>query len=82
MNMKIEMEQSSVLSSGLIKNNFKIVGEIMRKNKIHSSTKDTCEITKDVNGYYTGCGMRVAFNKFFRFCPYCGKPIVKLFLMH
>lgn len=41
-----------------------------------------CEVTKDKHGYYTSCGMRVAFNKFFRYCPYCGRPIVKLFLMH
>lgn len=52
------------------------------KKKPSFKPKETCEITKDKNGYYTGCGMRVAFNKYFRFCPYCGKAIVKLFLMH
>ena len=38
-----------------------------------------CEYTKNRHGIMTSCGMRVPYNKYFRYCPYCGKPIAKLF---
>ena len=30
------------------------------------------------NGYITGCGYRVAYNRHMHFCPYCGKRISNL----
>lgn len=41
--------------------------------------KRLCEYTKDAHGYYSECGYRAAFNKFWHFCPYCGKPICRFF---
>ena len=37
-----------------------------------------CEYTKNKHGFISGCGMRAAYNKHWRYCPYCGKPIAKL----
>lgn len=49
----------------------------MRKPK--ASSKQCCEYSKNKYGYVTGCGLRTVYNKYWRFCPYCGKSIVILF---
>lgn len=41
--------------------------------------KISCEYTKDKFGFYSECGYRAAYNKHWHYCPYCGKPITKLF---
>lgn len=52
------------------------------KHSNQFSPRLVCEYTKNKNGVYTSCGFRVAYNKFYKYCPYCGRPIVKLFLIH
>lgn len=49
------------------------------KRKIQCMPKRACEYRKDKYGYYSECGYRAAFNKFWHFCPYCGKPICRFF---
>ena len=52
----------------------------MAKNKDDYQPKRMCEYRADKNGVYTECGYRVAFNKFMKYCPYCGKPICRFFM--
>ena len=35
-----------------------------------------CKYWKRKDGYVSGCGCRVAYNKFWHICPICGKVIV------
>lgn len=34
-----------------------------------------CVYTNGKDGYISGCGFRAAYNKFWKVCPYCTKPI-------
>ena len=49
---------------------FKIGVPKKQKNSIK------CEYFKTKHGYISGCGYIAAYNKFWRYCPYCGKPII------
>ena len=44
----------------------------------HKKTKSNvgCEYFKTKHGYTSGCGYVAAYNKFWHYCPYCGKPII------
>lgn len=35
-----------------------------------------CEYLKTSNGYVSGCGIRAAYNKFWNYCPYCGRQLM------
>ena len=35
-----------------------------------------CEYFKNQNGYVSGCGYVAAYNKYWKFCPYCGNSII------
>lgn len=37
-----------------------------------------CEYRKTKNGVISGCGIRVPYNKTWRFCPICGQPISRM----
>ena len=37
-----------------------------------------CTYVKHSYGYVSGCGYRAAYNKFWKWCPYCGKTIVNI----
>ena len=37
-----------------------------------------CEYRKTKKGWVTQCKYRVKPNRCFKFCPYCGKPIIWL----
>ena len=40
--------------------------------------KKPCEYIQTKDGWISGCGMRVSWNKTWRFCPICGKTICKM----
>ena len=37
-----------------------------------------CYYTQNKTGYYSGCGYRAAYNKYWKYCPYCRMPIMVL----
>lgn len=37
-----------------------------------------CEYHKTKHGVISGCGVRVPYNKTWRFCPICGLPICRM----
>ncbi len=39
---------------------------------------ESCEYRQTRNGVVSGCGIRVPYNKTWRFCPVCGKPICRM----
>ena len=42
------------------------------------ASKPTCAYIKYSYGYVSGCGKRAAYNKYWKWCPYCGKPLINL----
>lgn len=40
------------------------------------SNIDKCQYYKTKNGYRSGCGFTAAYNRFWKYCPYCGKRII------
>ena len=46
--------------------------------KMFSYNTTPCEYIKNKHGYISGCGVRVAWNKTWRFCPICGRTICKM----
>lgn len=38
-----------------------------------------CEYRRSKFNIESGCGMRASYNRFWNYCPYCGKPIAVLF---
>lgn len=48
--------------------------ESVRKRK--GTKLHDCKYWKTKDGYVSGCGCRVAYNKFWHVCPICGKNIV------
>lgn len=38
-----------------------------------------CEYVKNKSGVLTECGFRANYRKGWRYCPYCSRPIAKLF---
>ena len=47
-------------------------------HKLIADRAQYCDYIEDKNGYISGCGCRVPFNKRWHFCPYCGKRICNL----
>lgn len=43
---------------------------------MEKKSKMSCEYRKDKFNYVSECGFRMPYNKFWRFCPSCGKLIV------
>ena len=43
-----------------------------------SSRKLRCLYSRTSHGFLSGCGYRVAYNKYWNFCPHCGKRISNL----
>lgn len=37
-----------------------------------------CEYTRTKEGWESGCGYRVAYNKLWHYCPHCGRGIINL----
>ena len=37
-----------------------------------------CYYRQDRNGYISGCDYRAAFNRHWKWCPYCGKRISRM----
>jgi hypothetical protein len=52
----------------------------LKKKPYVNSCKFKCELFQNADGYYTQCGFRLAFNKNMKYCPYCGRPLVKYFI--
>lgn len=50
-----------------------IIKESSRKESLK---RLDCKYWKEKDGYVSGCGCRVAYNKFWHICPICGKAIV------
>lgn len=48
-----------------------VVKEPLKRQKLHD-----CKYLKTKDGYVSGCGYRVAYNKFWHICPICGKAII------
>ena len=47
------------------------------KMTYHSNTQLCC-YNKGSHGWVSGCGMRAAYNKHWKYCPYCGRGIANL----
>lgn len=45
---------------------------------IESSDKFRCYYVKRKQGWISGCGWRVGYNKHWVYCPHCGKHIINL----
>lgn len=37
-----------------------------------------CLYIKNKHNYVSGCGLRAPYNKHWKYCPYCGRPINKI----
>ena len=55
----------------------RIINIILGEQVCAKSTKDNklCEYWKSKNGYISGCGFRVAYNKYWHWCPICHQGI-------
>lgn len=40
------------------------------------SNKKHCTYIHNIHGYVSGCGIRAAYNRYWKYCPFCGKAIV------
>lgn len=38
----------------------------------------SCEYIRKKHHFVSGCGMVTTYNKFWRYCPFCGKPIITM----
>ena len=47
-------------------------------SKMVRASKVYCEYQKRKYDVLSGCGVRVPYNKTWRFCPICGRPICKM----